>query len=292
MRKLVVVVAATIAAAFVASACSLLVSTSGLSDGPRGSAEAGANDDAGADADAGMLATDAAAPTAASCRALHADNVAAPSGAYTLRASDGGAFTAYCDMETADGGWTLVTPAMVVEDKRVQDVVPGSAATVDVKRGTDSHGGLTLTVSVLTPNCGAQQGGPNDYHYFLVGELDAWTQIRATYTFLGGTTCWNVFGDSSSLPDTNVHTLELTRDLFDMDENMERAENGTVLPYGGRTGHCNAAHANFWLDLYASSKRTARVALRRASLGKPAGLAVAADCSNDVSWAYRDVFVR
>ena len=73
---------------------------------------------------------------------------------------------------------------------------------------------------------------------------------------------------------------------------MERAEDGTVLPYSGRTVHCNEQHANFWHDLYASSNRTARVGLRRASLAKPAGLAVATDCSGNMGWAYNDIFVR
>ncbi|MDB5215469.1 MAG: hypothetical protein JWO86_3396 [Myxococcaceae bacterium] len=284
MRKLAIV----ITGAFVVSACTALVSTAGLSEGPIVSSEAGATD--GADAD-GAAAADAAAPTAASCRALHAEDVAAPSGVYTLRGADGGAFTAYCDMETADGGWTLVTPAMVVEDKRVQDVVPGSAATVDVKRGTDSRGGLTLDVGVLTPNCGADHSQPSDFYYFLVGELDGWTQIRATYTFFVGATCWNLFGHPD-LPNTNVFELDLNRDLFDLDENMARAEDGTVLKYTGQTFHCSNDHANFWHSDYASSKRTARVALRRASMVKPAGLAVSTDCSSDSAWSSKDIFVR
>jgi hypothetical protein len=289
MRKLVVVVTATIAGAFVASACTALVSTSGLSGGTVGSAETGAND--ATLADAAVLPMDAAAPTAASCRALHANDVTAPSGVYNLRGADGAAFTAYCDMDTADGGWTLVTPAMVVEEKRIQDMVPGSAAAVDVKHGTDSHGGLTLNVGVIRPNCGDNQAQPSDVYYFLVGELDGWTQIRATYNFFGSATCWNIFGNSS-LPDTNVFELDLSRDLFDMDENMARAENGTVLKYSGQTFHCSSDHANFWHSDYASSPRTARVALRRASMVKPAGMAMSTDCSNDSAWAAKDIFVR
>jgi hypothetical protein len=281
-------VTTALAGAFVVSACSALVSTAGLSGGAASSGDGGGP----ADALAESAAIDAAAaPTAASCRALHAQDVAAPSGVYALRGADGGAFTAYCDMDTADGGWTLVTPAMIVEEKRSQDVTAGSVATVDVKHGIDSHGGLTLNVSVLTPNCGADHSQGNDFHYFIVGELDAWTQIRATYQFFGGVSCWNIFGDQG-LPDTNVVVLDLTRDLFDLEQNMARAENGTVLKYSGKTSQCSSARANFWHDDYTSSKRTARVALRRASMAKPAGLSIASDCSNNNSWAYTDIFVR
>lgn len=276
------------AAALAVSACSALVSTAGLSSGAEPSGDAA---DTGTDATTEGAAPDAAAPTAASCRALHAENAGAGSGVYTLRGADGGVFSAYCDMETAGGGWTLVTPAMIVEDKRVQDVRPGSVATVDVKRGTDGHGGLTVDVTTLTENCGADQAQPGDFHYFLVGELDGWTQIRATYSFFGGAPCWNVFGDPA-LPDTNVLVHDLSRDLFDLQQNMARTKDGTAVPYSGMTAHCNPDHAQFWDDLYASSTRTARVALRRASMARPAGLAVAADCSSDSAWNYRDIFVR
>jgi hypothetical protein len=81
VRKRPLIVTAALAGAFVVSACTALVSTAGLSG-----------------------AAVAAAPTAASCRALHADDVTAPSGVFNLRDADGGAFTAYCDMEAADGG--------------------------------------------------------------------------------------------------------------------------------------------------------------------------------------------
>jgi hypothetical protein len=268
------------------SACTALVSTDGLTGGAVAPGDA-----AGPPAEAAAGQSDAAAPTAASCRALLAQSNDAGSGTYTLRAADGGAFSAYCDMETADGGWTLVTPSMVVEEKRSQDLTAGSVATVDVKHGIDSRGGLTLKVSVLTPNCGANHSQGNDFHYFLVGELDAWTQIRATYEFFGGVSCWNVFGDPG-LPDTNVFVLDLTRDLFDLEQNMARAENGTVLKYSGKTSQCSEARANFWHDDYTASKRTARVALRRASMVKAAGLAIATDCSNTNAWAYTDIFVR
>jgi hypothetical protein len=292
VKKRAVIVTAALAGAFVVSACTALVSTAGLSGGPAPSRDGGDGDGGGA-ADALLegAASDAASPTAASCRALHADDVAAPSGVYPLRGSDGGSFTAYCDMDTADGGWTLVTPAMIVEEKRSQDAIAGSVATVDVTHGIDSHGGLTLKVNVLTPNCGANHSQGADFHSFLVGELDAWKEIRATYEFFGGVSCWNIFGDQG-LPDTNVFALDLTRDLFDLEQNMARAENGTVLKYSGTTMQCSGARANFWHDDYTSSRRTARVALRRASMAKPAGLSIATDCSSTNSWAYTDIFVR
>jgi hypothetical protein len=285
MRKLAFVAAG----ALVVSACTALVSTSGLSSGADVSGDATDGADALVTSDG--AATEAAAPTAPSCRALRAQNAGAGSGTYELRGADGGAFTAYCDMDTADGGWTLVTPAMIVEDKRVQDVTPGSVATVDVKRGTDQRGGLTLQVTVLTQNCGADHSQPGDFHYFLVGELDGWTQIRATYRFFGGAPCWNLFGDPG-LPDTNVFVHDLGRDLFDLEQNMARAADGTALPYSGITARCSADHAQFWDANYQSSMRTARVALRRASMAKPAGLAVLSDCLAGNAWGYKDIFVR
>ena len=268
------------------SACTALVSTAGLAGGADAPGDAG-----GSANEAGAGSTDAATATAASCRALLAQSKDAGSGTHMLRAADGGAFSAYCDMDTADGGWTLVTAAMLVEDRRVQDVIPGAKATVDVTRSTDIHGGLVVDVRVVTPNCGADHGQPGDFHYFLVGELDGWTEIRATYGFFGGVTCWNVFGDPG-LPDTNVHVHELGRDLFDLEQNMARGTNGQVQPYSGLTSHCSMDRANFWHNDFVTATKTARVALRRASAGKPAGLAVASDCSNDNAWQYKDIFVR
>lgn len=266
------------------AACSVLVSTNGLSGGTPAS-DASSDPDGARDSDA----DGAPGPLPSSCRALRAKLPDAGSGAYDL-GSDGGAVKADCDMESFGGGWTRVTPAMIVEDKGVQDYSPVSPAKVAVTRGTDLRGGIVFTVAVVEVNCSAGSPGASPGHYFTVGELDGWTQIMATYEFSKATSCWNIFGDLE-LPSTNVHPFDLTRDLIGPQLNMSRTAGGAVIPFDGRTAQCNTFLDNFWAEAYELDAKSARVALRRVSQDKPAGLAIQTDCGPAV-WKVSDIHVR
>ncbi len=262
------------------SACSLLLTDGDFTGTPLDAAVDGSNE-AGADA-----------PTnygpQVSCRALHATDPSAKSGAYSV-ASDGGLIQTYCDMESFDGGWTLVTKEMVVEDRATQDIQPTGMKNVDVVRGVDENGGIQYQVSVLVSACG-NSSIPSPIHYFLVGELDGWTQIMATYAFYKYANCWNIFGDPG-VKNTNVRAFDIATDLIDQQSGMARSATGEVIPFGGRTNECNEAKDNFWLDAYGSELKGGRVVLRRFSAGLPAGLAVQADCGSP-QWGISKIYVR
>jgi hypothetical protein len=123
-----------------------------------------------------------------------------------------------------------------------------------------------------------------------VRELDGWTQIMATYTFMSSQSCWHLFGDSDG-PDVNVMKLDLGVDPIDRQKNMGRDANGAPAPFDGRTYQSNNDATNFWDSPYEVDVKTARVVLRRSVQDRPAGLAVAADCGLG-SWIYSDIYVR
>ena len=242
--------------------------------------------------DAGALdasPSDAAPAIAASCRELKAKLPAAASGMYALIGRTG---EFYCDMDSFEGGWTLVRPDIVTEG-RTQDVTLSSPNTVDVARTVDVHGGAAWEVIVTADDCNAT-GSTRALHWILVGELDAWRQIMGTYTFGEGAGCWNLFGDArndEALPAMNVRVFDALLDTLDRDQNMARNTDGTAIPYDGRTQYCGPGLENFWHPDYRAQIRTARVVLRRELQQAPAGLFVSTSCGKP-TWTLRDVFVR
>jgi hypothetical protein len=267
------------------SACTLLVSTAELA-GPAEVVDA---------SDAAAPSSDAAgdgesAPLGASCRAIHERFPDAGSGVYTLTGDGGAGVRAHCDMESSGGGWTLVTSAMIVEEKSVQDYAPDSPGRVEVAHATDSNGGITLRVRVTVVNCGTATMKTGPGHYFLVGELDGWKQIMATYDFANSVSCWNIFGDPG-LHDTNVQTFDPAVDLIGPQVNMSRTAAGNAIPFDGRTTACTEKPDNFWVAAYSSERKSARVALRRFTAGLPAGIALRVDCGMP-TWTISDIRVR
>jgi hypothetical protein len=194
----------------------------------------------------------------------------------------------FCDMDSFDGGWTLVTPTMVVEDKAVQDYNDGGAR-VNVERATNDHGGVQFSVNVTVENCGMGFSS-RPSHYFLVGELDTWRQIMATYTFTQLSDCWYMFGDKTA-SDTNVFPFDLAADLMDRQMNMARTLAGTSIPFAGLTSQCTETADNFWVTAYVAAPKTARVVMRRFASDRPAGISVMADCGSG-AWTLTDIYVR
>ena len=267
------------------SACTLLVSTGDLS-GP-------AHADGGQQGEGGqpdVLARDGGtAVDAASCRALR--DLGVTSSAEYILARDGGPAPTYCEMESFDGGWTLVTSDMIASERSVQDVSPSTPARVSAARTTDAHGGVGFTVDVTHHNCGETPETPSPSHLFTIVDLEPWKEIMATYTFRGGADCWDLFG-APDAPDTNVRPFEILIDRFDRDENMARAADGTAIPFGGRLSRCDVSNENFWDAKYNASRRRIRVVQRRRTDTEPFGLSVRTDCGNAMGWDIADVFVR
>lgn len=289
-RATAVTVFVAIAAALLVSvsACTLLVSTGDLAGSPDGATPDATAPDAAPASDGGADA--AGVPLGASCRAIRQRAPDAGTGVYALATDGGGSVSAHCDMDTFGGGWTLVTPSMIVEDEAVQDYAPPTPARVRVTRGTDTRGGVTFSLKVEQINCGKNGAQESPGHYFLVGELDGWTQLMATYEFFDSSSCWNIFGDKDTR-DTNVSPLNRSIDLIGPEENMSRAANGMAIPWDGRTGACDEEPTNFWGPAYAAARKSARIAMRRVSLARPAGLAVGLDCGL-ASWSIREIHVR
>lgn len=231
-----------------------------------------------------------AGPLGASCRAIHARVPEAGSGTYQL-ASDGGTISADCDMDSFDGGWTLVTPSMIVEDKTAEDYSPGTLARMTASRDVDPHGGRRFTLLVTKQNC-TDNGFLGPGHYFLVGELDDWTQIMATFEFTSDGTCWKLFGDKNEPIATNVIPFDPKIDLIGPQTNMARTDAGAPIPYDGRTAACTVDKYNFWSASYDGQPKSARVVLRRNAPHLPAGLMVTADCSPASSWVVSEIRVR
>jgi hypothetical protein len=119
--------------AILTPACSLLVSTGGLTGSPKdgGTLDGVARDAPGVDS-GGTDASPNDPGVAVSCKAILASRPNAPTGTYTIYADGGRAstFSTFCDMSTMQGGWTKITP--LLSDATVNQL-RGSAGRMMVK---------------------------------------------------------------------------------------------------------------------------------------------------------------
>lgn len=230
-----------------------------------------------------------AAVVFASCDALKKAKPATPDGMQLIDPDGPGPlapFSAYCDMTKDDGGWMLLTGAMLGAE---------SPQAVTVVRGVAEHDGVVLRVYANGQACGART--PSARHRVILPDLPAWSRVRSKQTFAGKATCWVVFGgheDGSEPFDANVLPFDKTKDVI-RDEVRMGGSLGDA--FAGRTSRCDASPENFWGGI--GQPRSATVILRRSDLVAPSGLATGADCgdfgpgmSSPTYWEYRDIYVK
>lgn len=222
-----------------------------------------------------------------SCAAIKAARPQTPDGVQLIDPDGPGPaapFSAWCDMTTDEGGWMLVTPAMLGAE---------TAATVTPVTSTDGRGGLVLRIYVNGQGCGS---GPKSRHRVLFDPKVAWSRVRFSQSFAGNAGCWHVFGglETDGL-DANLEAFDTAKDVLRDAVKMGGA-NGDA--FDGISVRCDADPANFWANA-SSSTRSATVILRRKDGTLPAGVSTGADCgsfapgtTSPTYWEYRSVYVK
>jgi hypothetical protein len=208
-----------------------------------------------------------------SCVQLKAGKLVPDSGFYLIDADGPGgnaAFEVYCDMDTDDGGWMLLTPAMISSKAAV------GVTSVDM---ADADGGLFEANYVNNPGCGTTA---NSTALVLFQDTVPWTQLRYQAEFEGTSSCWNIFGNTGGHDVTtqgaNIRPFEAGVDLISYEVRMG-PDGGDH--FEGLTSRCDNDPSNFFHSLNGSAQRSATVTLRRdTSVSGLAGISFAVSCSS------------
>lgn len=270
------------------AACTLTTSLVGYAGSPE---EAGAVD-AG---EAGPPPADGGPPPAdggksiTSCDALKRASPGTPDGVQLIDPDGDGpapAFPAFCDMTSDDGGWMLVTAAMLGDETKVE---------ATVVRGTGDHGGLVMRVFVNSPGCASTK--PRTRHRIFLADRLPWKRVRLAQTFAGSAACWHIFGgleDAASSLDSNLVPFDPAQDTVRKAVKMGGSAGDA---FDGRPTRCDNEATNFWRDDV--GERSATVILRRRDPGLPSGLSTGGDCgssgpgeTSETWWEYRDIYVK
>lgn len=235
-----------------------------------------------------------AEPVYASCTDVRATQAQAPDGFYLIDIVDGAPpVRAFCDMSQDGGGWMLVTRDMIVDER---------SRAVTIEDTDDANGGLVVRAWANAQGC----TGPDDNVSLVTfTERPAWKQIRAHFTFAGGTSCWWIFGRVN--PDVvgqvdgqvivpNLIPFDLATDVIRDQVRMGGAAGDA---FDGVSYRCDNDATNFWHANRGPAQRSATAILNRNNQPGPAGLATTTSCtdfapgtSSPTWWEYRDISVR
>ncbi|MFA6185458.1 MAG: DUF2341 domain-containing protein [Candidatus Shapirobacteria bacterium] len=187
-------------------------------------------------------------------------------------------FQAYCDMTNDSGGWMLVTQSMISSEV---------GTSVTTTKTTNINGGVDISNSITHSGCGA-----SIYHRVLFTDIIPWTKIKADYEFLGGNSCWSIFGNTSYTGgSTNLIAFSSGTDTI---HNQVKMGGSNGDNYDGINSRCDNETFNFWhSNQGVGTTRSAQVILRRNSMSSLAGLGTGAACSTaGYPWKYKNIYVR
>ena len=188
-------------------------------------------------------------------------------------------FQAYCDMTNDSGGWMLVTQSMINSEAI-------GVSTTNTKT-TNTNGGVDFS-SLITAVSGCSGG----YHRVLFNDIIPWTKIKADYEFLGGNSCWSIFGNTSYTGgSTNLITFSSGTDTI---RNQVKMGGSNGDNFDGVTSRCDNETFNFWhSNQGVGTTRSAQVILRRNSMSSLAGLGAGTACSvPNYPWKYKNIYIR
>jgi hypothetical protein len=214
-----------------------------------------------------------------SCKSILDAGNSTGDGAYWIDPTNGDTsdkFQAYCDMTNDSGGWMLVTPSMINSEI-------GTSTTV--VKTTDPNNGLIYTTTININGCSTV------YSKFYLTDIIPWTKIKANYEFLGGNSCWSIFGNTGYSADTNLIPFSLGTDTI---RNQVKMGGSNGDNYDGINSRCDNVTYNFWhSNQGVGTTRSAQVILRRNNMTSLAGLGTGASCvTSSYPWKYKNIYIR
>ena len=232
---------------------------------------------------------DTTPPLAVSCRALHLRSPELGDGVYAIAPEGVEPRDVHCDMTQDGGGWTLMRPSDVVH--QVDYLVTATSS-------VDGNGGLLVTVDPQVEGCGDGQENPQHLVDFEPGF--PWTHVRARYAFSGSVSCWSLFGDLPYCDQLAINLVPFDAGVDSIRNQVRMGGSAGDAYTGGGSGptdntRCDNTLANFWYRDNGLAERSAVVTLRRADLGKPAGVVLGAGCielNPATLWRYSEIYVR